>query len=183
MTIYTFLSSRNLFKQKNVLSTQPEVGLHVAAIDQVLTILCGTCRMSRGVCLTSLERRRRRGRPTYCGGDWHVLEWVCYGCVADSNEKDLGEDAPPCSQNCLSSKATQVYVLREQHRQCGTDNVLYKTLFLTAGLVAPHTELTTPTALAETPNFVPTVIYHIILFVAYQILNQFQQNYFYIDRQ
>lgn len=36
--------------------------------------------------------------------------------------------------------------------------MLYKTLFLTAGLVAPHTELTTPTALAETPNFVPTVI-------------------------
>ena len=68
-------------------------------------------------------------------------------------------------------------------RQCGTDNVLHKTLFLTAGLVAPHTELTTPTALAGTPNFVPTVIYHIILFVAYQILNQFQQNYFYIDRQ
>lgn len=42
--------------------TRGKTGLHAAAaIDQVLTILYGgTCRMSRGVCLTSLGRRKRR---------------------------------------------------------------------------------------------------------------------------
>ena len=101
--------------------------------------------MSRGVCLTSLERRKRRGRPTYCGGDWHVLEWVCYGCVADSNEKDLGEDAPPCSQNCLLSKATQVYVLKEQtmwDRQCGTQDTVSHCRFGGSTYRADHTHCT-----------------------------------------
>ena len=121
--------------------TRGKTGLHAAAaIDQVLTILYGgTCRMSRGVCLTSLGRRKRRARPTYCGGDWHVLEWVCYGCVADSNERDLGEDAPPCSLNCLSSKAIQVCTKGESQTmwgrqcvilQCGADNVLYYNVVL-----------------------------------------------------
>ena len=107
---YSLSLSRNLFKQKNVLSTQPEVRKtdpH-AAIVQFLTVLYGdTCRMNRGVCPTSLGRRGRRVPPTYCGGDWHVPGWACYGCVADRG-RDPVEDAPPYSQNCPSFKATQV---------------------------------------------------------------------------
>ena len=159
--------------------TRGKTGLHAAAaIDQVLTILYGaTCRMSRGVCLTSLGRRKRRALPTYCGGDWHVLEWVCYGCVADSNERDLGEDAPPCSQNCLSSKATQVCTKGESQTMWGRQCVILQCVilqcvilqcvilqcslvFLAAGLVAPHAELTTPTGW----EVVPTVLFIIILY-------------------
>ena len=159
--------------------TRGKTGLHAAAtIDQVLTILYGgTCRMSRGVCLTSLGRRKRRALPTYCGGDWHVLEWVCCGCVADSNERDLGEDAPPCSQNCLSSKAIQVCTKGESQTMWGRQCVVLQCVilqcvilqcvilqcslvFLAAGLVTPHAELTTPTGW----ELVPTVLFIIILY-------------------
>ena len=163
--------SRNLFKQKNVLSTQPEVrktGPH-AAIVQFLTVLYGdTCRMSRGVCPTSLGRMGRRAPPTYCGGDWHVLGWVCYGCVADRG-RDPEEDVLPYSQNCPSFKATQVY------RRFGQTLCIYSFLCFSLQLqdwwLHMHAH-----RLGAALNFGPTCyllkLEKYILFVIYQILNQ-----------